>query len=76
MHVVDNLMSLTSIVLQNVVLLGARSNGDLLSDGQQISEMFVRDVVQFRAMVFGNYQRMTLREWTNVCYKQSTLLVI
>jgi hypothetical protein len=52
--VVHDLMSHTSIVLQDVVVLSVYRLSDLLCDGQDLGELVVGDIVEFCAMVFGD----------------------
>jgi hypothetical protein len=53
-NVIHDLMSHTSIVLQNVVVLSIYCLSDLLCDGQDLGELVVGDVVEFCAVVFGD----------------------
>jgi hypothetical protein len=43
-----------TIVLQDIVVLYALRDGDLLRHGEHFRELLVGDVVQLRAVVFGN----------------------
>jgi hypothetical protein len=52
--VIHDLMSHTSIVLQNVVVLSIYRLSDLLCDRQDLGELIVGDIVEFCAVVFGN----------------------
>lgn len=65
-NVVNHLVSHTAIVLQDVVLLCASSNCDLLGNGKQLGQVLIWDIVQLGAVVLGDHKRMTLRDGTNV----------
>lgn len=58
MHVSDLLMCERAIVLQNVVILDVlgrfQGGSNLFGDGEELREVFVGDVGEFLAMVFGN----------------------
>lgn len=56
MHVVHDLVRQAPVILQNVVVLGSGRLGNFGGDGEQFREVFVRDVGQFGAVVFGDDQ--------------------
>jgi hypothetical protein len=51
-NVIHDLMSHTSIVLQNVVVLSIHRLSDLLCDREDLGELVVGDIVEFCAVVF------------------------
>lgn len=51
---IDLLMRKPAIVLQDVVVLKALRDSDLLGYGQQLGELVVGDVVELCAVVFGD----------------------
>jgi hypothetical protein len=53
-NVIHNLMSNTSVVLQDIVVLSIHRLSNLLCDGQDLGELVVGDIVEFCAVVFGN----------------------
>lgn len=57
-HVSDLLMCERAIVLQNVVILDVlrrfQGGSDLFGDGEELGEVFVGDVGEFLAVVFGD----------------------
>lgn len=54
--VVDDLVGGPAIVLQDVVVGGARRDGEFLEHGQHFGHLVVGDVVEFGAVVFGDDQ--------------------
>lgn len=70
MNVVDHLMSHSTIVLQDIVLLGSSSNRDLLGDGKQFGEVLVWDVVQLSAVVLWDDESVAFRDRSDVCVHQ------
>lgn len=54
MHMVHYLMRNPSIILQDIVVLDVLRERNLLGHGEHFRELVVRDVVQFRAVVFGD----------------------
>jgi hypothetical protein len=52
--VIHDLMSHTSIVLQNVVVLSIYRLSNLLCDRQDLCELIVGDIVEFCAVIFGD----------------------
>jgi hypothetical protein len=56
---VHYLMRNSSIVLQNIIVLQALSNGNLLRYGQHLVKLIVRDVVELCTVVFGNDELLT-----------------
>ena len=67
MDVVDHLVRHAAVVLQDVVLLCARSDGDLLGDGKQLGQVLIRNIVQLGTVVLGDHKRMAFRDRSNVC---------
>lgn len=63
---VDNLVGQAAVVLENVILLRASSNSDLLSNLQSIDEVLIRDIVQTWRMELGDHKAVTLRARSNV----------
>ena len=55
MHVVNHLVGKAAIVLQDVVLLSASRDGNLLGDRQNVGKIVVRYLVHFSRMVLGNH---------------------
>lgn len=55
-HVPDLLVRQLAVVLQDVVVHGARGDGELLGDGEKLGEGVVGDVGEFLAVVFGDYE--------------------
>lgn len=53
---IDLLMRKPPVILQDVIVLGARRGGQLLHNGQNLNELVVRDVGQFGAMVFRDHE--------------------
>lgn len=53
---IDLLVRNSSIVLQHVVVLQILRDGDLFRDAEDLGELRVGDVVQFGAVVFGDYE--------------------
>lgn len=51
---IHDLMSHTSIVLQNIVVLSIHRLGNLLCNGQDLCELVVGDIVEFCAVVLGD----------------------
>lgn len=56
MNMVDLLVGQTAVVLEDVVVLGARCLCYLLGDRQDLEQRLVRDVGQFDTVVFGNHE--------------------
>lgn len=56
MHMIDLLMRDTTVVLQNIVVFDALRNGDLLGHGQHFGQLVVGNVMELRAVVFGDDQ--------------------
>lgn len=55
-HVSDLLVRQLAVVLQDVVVDGARGDGELLGDGEKLRQGVVGDVGEFLAVVFGDYE--------------------
>lgn len=55
-YVHDPLVRIIAVVLQDVVLLGTRGDGQLLGDGEKLGQVVVGDVGQCLAVVFGDYE--------------------
>lgn len=70
MNVVDHLVRHAAVVLQDVVLVCARCDGDLLGHGKQLGQVLVWHIVQLGTVVLGDHQRMALRDGSNVCPKR------
>jgi len=51
---VDDLVRNPAVVLQDVKVLCTNSSGNLLGDGQQLSQRVVGDVCELLAVVFGD----------------------
>lgn len=45
-------MSETSVVLQNVVLLASKGQGNLLGSGEEVSHLVVRELVEELSVVY------------------------
>lgn len=58
--VVDDLVGGTAIVLQDVVVRGARGDGEFLEHGQHFGHLVVGNIVEFGAVVFGDDQLLVV----------------
>lgn len=65
MHMIDQLMCHPTIVLQNIELLGARGQCNLLGDREKLGQGVVRDVGQLCAVVLGNDELIVVSGWTS-----------
>lgn len=65
-NMIDHLMSHAAVVLQNIVLLGARGDRNLLSNREELGQVLIRNVVKLGAVVLGNHKSMTLRDGANI----------
>ena len=62
MNMIDHLVRAASVVLQDVVLLCARRDRELLGDRQQFGEVFVWKLVQVCSVVLGYDERVAFGE--------------
>lgn len=58
MNVIDNLMRDPAIVLQDVVVLCSYGFSNPLCDGQDLGQVFVRQLVQLGGVILGDYERV------------------
>ena len=58
-HMIDLLVSNAAVVLQDVVVLDALRNRNLLRHGQHLGQLVVGDVMQLSAVVFGDDELRT-----------------
>lgn len=65
-NMIDHLMSHAAVVLQNIVLLGARGDRNLLSNREELGQVLIGNVVKLGAVVLGNHKSMTLRDGANI----------
>lgn len=66
-HVIDHLVSDPAVVLEDVVVLCAGSDRDLLGHWEKFGQVLVWNVVELGTVVLGDDQCVPFRNGTNVC---------
>lgn len=66
MHMINLLMSGPSIILQDIIIRSAGSDGESLEDGKDFGKGVVGDVVEFCAVVFGDHEGVAGGEGVDV----------
>jgi hypothetical protein len=66
MNMINELMRSTTIVLQDIEVIGTGCYGDFLCDGQKLSQILIRNIREFCAVEFGDDKSVSSTQWLDV----------
>lgn len=64
---IHHLVSHTTVVLKDVVLISTGGDSDLLGDRKKLGQVLIGDVVKLGTVVLGDDESVTFRDGSDVC---------